>query len=310
MSTFADGVFQYGGVPVGTSLGTSKIFSTPTKGRAWFVDATNGSNVDGKSPKRAFTTMAQAFSVLKSGDIIYFVGKVQEQLVTPVNVFDVTIVGCGNSPRHADSAPVGGNTATAQWGAPSTGTAAQATVRVLQQGWRFINILFTAIDTNAACIELVRDAGAGDLERDASHAQILGCRFSGAGKGIRAGATSYAEVVNHVKVEGCRFDTMTYGIHTAIISNYWTIKGNEFRDNTNHIVADVGYAFIYENIFGKFTTDAIELPGASIGYNVITKNYLSGTYSSAGGYTVSDATDEWAGNFNGLAGGITVSDPA
>ena len=40
------------------------------------------------------------------------------------------------------------------------------------------------------------------------------------------------------------------------------------------------------------------------------KNYLSGTFSSAGGYTVANANDEWAGNFNTLAGGITVADPA
>jgi hypothetical protein len=181
---------------------------------------------------------------------------------------------------------------------------------VLQQGWRFVNILFTAVDSDAACVELVRDSGAGDAERDASHAEFIGCRFSGAGKGIRAGATSYVEVVNHVLVEGCRFDNMTYGIHTAIISNYWTIKGNEFRLNTNHIVADLGYAFITENIMGSFTTDSINLAGSSAGANMVVKNYLSGTYSSAGGYTVSAAGDEWAGNFNTLAGGITVSDPA
>lgn len=310
MTTVSDGLFQYGGSPVGVSLGVSKIFSTPTKGRAWFVDPTNGSNGTGKSPKKAFTTMQQAFNVIASGDVIYFVGKIVEQLVTPVNVFDVTVVGCGNRPHHADATPAGGNTGSAQWAPASGGTAAQATVRVLQQGWRFVNILFTAIDANAACVELVRDAGAGDLERDASHTEVLGCRFSGAGKGIRAGATSYAEVVNHVLVQDCRFDTMTYGIHTAIISNYWTIRNNEFRNNTNHIVADFGYAFIYDNIFGAFTTDSIELPGSSAGLNIITKNYLSGTYSSAGGYTVSAADDEWAGNFNTLAGGITVADPA
>ena len=311
MTTFSDGVYQYGGAPVSSSLDVSKIFSTKLKGRAWFVDPTSGGNGTGKTPKGAFTTMAQAFSAMASGDIVYFVGDVREQLVTPVQIFDVTIVGCGNRPRHADSAPTNGNQAAATWRAPSSGAVSgQATVRVLQQGWKFVNTLFAMESSTAAGIELVRNAGSGDAERDASHAEILGCVFSGAGVGIRGGATSFSETTNHVLVDGCRFNDMTYAIRTEIISNYWTIRNNEFRVNTNHIVADFGYAFIYNNIFGRFTTDSIELPGSSIGYNVITKNYLSGTYSSAGGYTVSDSTDEWAGNWNTIAGGITVSDPA
>lgn len=311
MSAFGDGLYQFGGVPITSGLLTGKMFYTSARGRSWYVNAVAGSDGNtGRSPVRAFLTMAKAFSKLASGDIIYFVGKVTEQLVTPVNIFDVTVVGCGNRPHHADATPAGGNFAASQWAPAAGGTAAQATVRVIQQGWRFVNILFTAIDANGACIELVRNSGAADAERDASHTEVIGCRFSGAGKGIRAGATSFVEVVNHVLVDGNRFDNMTYGIHVAVISNYWTIRNNEFRNNTNHVVADVGYAFIHDNIFGAFTTDSVELPGSSDAKNIVTKNYLSGTYSSVGGYTVSDTTDEWSGNFNGLAGGVTVSNPA
>jgi hypothetical protein len=255
--------------------------------------------------------MARAFASVQSGDIIYFVGKVTEQLVTPVQVFDVTVVGCGNRPRHADATPDGGNHAASQWGAPASGgVAAQATVRVLQQGWRFVNILFTMIDANAAGIELVRNAAAGDDERDASHAHIIGCKFVGAGVGIRSGvAGTFTELVNHVVVEGNVFIDNTHAMRDAIGTSRWSIRHNEFQANTNHIVMKLGASFIYENIFGAFTTDAVELPGGA-GSNIITKNYLSGTYSSAGGYTVSNANDEWAGNFNTLAGGITVADPA
>src|SRR3990167_2822264 len=289
---------------------------TQSKGTTWYVDASRSGTGDGTSWSAAFLTMQEAFNKIGSGDTIYFTGKVLEQLVTPVQVFDVRVIGMGNRPRHADSTPAGGNTHASQWGPPASGAVSgQATVRVLQQGWRFENILFTMESTTAAGIEVVRNAGSGDAERDASHAAIIGCRFSGDGVGIRGGATSFAEVCNHVLIEDCRFNENTYGIRTEIISNYWTIRGNEFRNNTNHIVADLGYAFIYENVFGKFTTDSIELPGSSIGYNVITRNYLSGTFSSVGGYTVSDSTDEWAGNFNTIASGtdragVTVANPA
>lgn len=319
MTTFADGLFQYGGSPVAQSLFNTKIFSTPNgtrkRGRAWFVDPSTGTSGDGRSPQKAFSTMDQAFDSLASGDIIYFIGKVVEQLVTPVQIFDVTVIGCGNRPRHADATPAGGNWAASQWAPPASGgVAAQATVRVLQQGWRFHNILFTAVDSDAACIELVRNAAASDAERDASHADILSCRFSGAGVGIRSGvAGTFTEIVNNVRVMDCDFMDLTFAMRSAIQASAWQIKGNRFRANTNHITVQAGGFQITNNIFGSFTAAAssggIDLRSGA-GLNIVTMNYLSGTYSNAGGYQVANANDEWAGNFNTLAGGITVSDPA
>lgn len=312
MTTVADGLFQYGGMPVGNSLLSNKIFSTSRKGRAWFVDTAYGGNGDGKSPKTAFSTMARAFAAVASGDIIYFVGKVTEQLVTPVDVFDVTIVGAGNRPRHADSTPVSGNYAASQWGAPATGgTAAQATVRVLQQGWRFVNILFTAIDTNAAMIELVRNAASGDAERDASHCEIIGCRFAGAGIGVGIGAASFTELLFNVSIKDCTFSGLTTGIGGVGQLNEAQIIGNRFIQNTNHIKVSAEGSVISDNILAGFTTKGIDLSGGiGTDANIVTKNYLSGTYSVVGGYTVHNAADEWAGNFNTLTGGITVADPA
>lgn len=311
MTTFSDGVFQHGGVPVGVSLHLSKIFSTPLKGRPWFVDTTQGTNGTGRSPKNAFTTMAAAFTVAQSGDIIYFVGKVAEQLVTPVQVFDVTVIGCGNRPRHADSTPTGGSYAASQWGPPTSGAVSgQATVRVLQQGWKFVNTLFTMESSTAAGVELVRNAASGNSERDASHAHILGCKFAGAGVGVRFGvAGSYTEIVNHAVIEDSHFIDNTTAISSAIQVSRAYIERNKFNVNTNHITAQLGSSIIMDNVFSNHTTDSIVLTSGA-GKNIVTKNYLSGTYSNAGGYTAANANDEWAGNFNTLSGGITVSDPA
>lgn len=313
MTTVSDGLFQYGGVPVGTSLLTNKIFSTPVKGRAWFVDPSYGGNGNGKSPSQAFATMDQAFDSVASGDIIYFVGKIVEQLVTPVQIFDVTVVGCGNRPRHADSTPSGGQYAAAQWAPPASGgTAAQATVRVLQQGWTFANILFTSIDANAGCIELVRNAASGNDERDASHATIVDCRFSGTGIGVKLGASGYTENVFNALIQGNTFNNMTKGI-SAALGNGIQIRDNVFFGNTAHITAALQNSFIVGNYIGQFTASGnsggIDLNGGA-GTNVVTKNYLSGTYSIAGGYRVGGAGDEWAGNNNSLSGGTTAADPA
>lgn len=315
MTTFADGLYQYGGSPVGTDLTTNKIFSSPIKGRAWFVDTSYGGNGNGKSPKTAFSTMQRAFDNLQSGDIIYFVGKVTEQLVTPVQIFDVTVVGCGNRPRHADATPSGGNHAAAQWGPPASGAvAAQATVRVLQQGWTFANILFTAVDANAGCIEIVRNAASGDSERDGSHCTILGCRFAGTGIGVKIGATSFTENPFNVLIQDSVFNDMSQGIFaTSCQPQVISILNNEFMRNTKNITAKLQASVIKGNIIGPFTASGnsggIDLTGGVAG-NVVTLNYLSGTYSIAGGYKGAGAGDEWGANMNSITGGWTDADPA
>lgn len=281
-------------------------------GRTWFVDAYAGSNGNsGTGPTTPFSTMAKAFEVVASGDVINFRGKITEQLVTPVNVFDVWINGMGNRPRHADATPVGGNIAASQWGAAGL-TAATATLRVLQQGWRFTNFLMTAVDLNAACLEIVRNAGAGDLERDASHAQVLGMRFSGAGVGIRGGVAGlFTELPYNVEVGYSQFDNMTYAMRAAVECNQWYIHDNVFAPNTNQIIMAARNFTIKNNSIGAFTaggnSGGIDLNGGT-GLNQITGNNLSGTYSIAGGYRAANANDNWYGNVASV--GLTSADPA
>jgi len=70
MTTVADGLYQYGGMPV---LG----MPVPFTGKAWFVDPANGSDGNpGNSPKRAFATLYQAHAKAASGnnDVVYLIG--------------------------------------------------------------------------------------------------------------------------------------------------------------------------------------------------------------------------------------------
>ncbi len=319
LTNYNNGVSSFG-VPV---LGTQSGMVASVYGNTWFVNGSStanrnaysymapGSNGnDGTSPQTPFLTMAKAFTVIKNGDVINFIGKITEQLTTPVQVFDVTINGCGNS-RHADSTPAGGQYAAAQWAATGL-TAATANIRVLQQGWKFSNFLMTAVDTNAACIELVRNAASGDSERDASHAKILGMRFSGAGVGIRCGvAGTFTEIPYNVEVAFNQFDNMTTAIKGAIEGNQWYIHDNNLAPNTNQIIVPLRNSCITRNNIGAFTAAAnsggIDLTGGA-GSNQVCLNNLSGTYSIAGGYKVANADDNWYGNAS--SAGFTASDPA
>ncbi len=313
MTTVADQLYQNGGMPVGVNPVFNKIFSLPKapykSGRAWFVNPSQGLSGNGKSPAGAFSTMDEAFDNLQSGDIIYALGNIREQLVTPVQVFDVTVIGCGNRPRNADAVPAGGAYSAVTWRAPASGgVAAQATVRVIQQGWTFYNILFNMLDANAAGIEIVRNAAADDDERDASHASILGCKFAGAGIGIRSGvAGTFTENTTNVLVQGNTFLSCSTAIkQTAGFGGLnWQIKDNDFITNTNDIVGPFSACKIAGNRMSLAPTGCIVLTGGA--GNMVNYNALAGTYANGTLYAPG-TNDNWNGN--AASTGFTAAVPA
>lgn len=314
MTTVADQLFQFGGMPVGLAVGPN-LYTTKSNGRVWFVDANYGADGNnGQSWGNAFATMDGAFDHLASGDTIYFTGKILEQLVTPVQVFDVSVIGVGNRPRHADSTPAGGQYATAQWGPPTSGAVSgQATVRVLQQGWKFQNILFTMESATAAGVEIVRNAASGDDERDGSHCVVTGCRFAGAGVGIRITATSFTENPFNCLIQGNYFNGNTTSILASSAQpNMCSILGNIFLSNTSTITAKLQASIIAQNIINIFTaassSGGIDLRSGG-GNNLVTGNWLGGAYSNAGGYN-GVSGDSWWGNLADVSGGVTQADPA
>lgn len=72
MTTVADALYQYGGMPVGPSG-----VPVPFTGNWWFVDPTNGADGNnGKSPGRAFQTLYKAHAQAASGnnDVVILIG--------------------------------------------------------------------------------------------------------------------------------------------------------------------------------------------------------------------------------------------
>jgi len=69
MTTVSDGLYQYGGVPVGGMF---------TPGKAFFVKPYSGSDANsGKSPNKALKTLAQALSLATAdkGDVVYLIAE-------------------------------------------------------------------------------------------------------------------------------------------------------------------------------------------------------------------------------------------
>lgn len=284
------------------------------QGSVWYVDAVDGQDGnDGTSWEQPLLTMNEAFQTdrVTSGDTIIFRGKILEQINTPVQVADVTIIGAAPYPRHADTQPVDpdGRSHGASWQPPASPTATTPLLGVRQQGWRFVNILFDG-PSDDACVELLSTGGSGDDERDPSHAQFIGCKFANGQEGIKDTGGSH-----HVLVDSCEFNALTTAILTAStgirVPSYWLIQDSHFVNNTNHIKISSNYGVVRNNTFIKHTTTAIDLKTVSSQgeYNAVYGNALGGTYSIAGGYTPG-ANDEWGGNWNSLSGGVTAADPA
>lgn len=304
------------GFPGGLLLRGLPMYDT-IFGRAWFVDAKTGSDGNiGNRRDRPFATMSKAFSVIDSGDIIIARGKIREELTAPAGVFDVTVIGAANRPRHADdhteSNGARGSSA-ATWMPPASPTAATPLCIVQQQGWRFINMLFDC-PVDAAAVQLLRNADSSSDERDASHAEFVGCRFTSGLIGIQNNGGA-----GFVRVQDCNFYALSgsgaAGIKctstSVAVPLNWQILNSHFANNASHILSSMSYSLIKGNTFGRFTaTLAIDIddqPSSNQGeYNVITENYLTGTY----GLTAYPAgtNNEWAGNKN--VAGETTSDPA
>ena len=301
-----------------STLNSGGLGSFP--GNTWFVDAFSGnaSATDGTTWDNAFATMAQAFAKVASGDRIFFKGKIKEQLVTPVQVFDVAVIGIANRPRHADATPVGGNIGANTWTFPDSPVAATPLCKVLQQGWAFVNILFAA-PTDAAAVQLFRDAGADNAERDASHASFIGCRFaSGFGISDTGGCVD-------VLVEGCRFEALTnyciLGVgNIGVGQSDWLIKGNVFDGFTNGVKIAAFGCVIRDNTFSDGgtpnTTFVLNTSnGGGADNHIVYNSFQTATANFNTPDVVGNATDVWI-NYSidaaaaGVSGVYEVGQPA
>lgn len=241
-------------------------------GRIWYVTgeqatgvvglATNphqGSNSNsGRSPNNAFATIAKALSVVDSYDIVILSGVFREQVVAPVGPYDITIVGASNDPRQATSSGVatGGG---ASWLAPASPAATTPLIRVISQGWRFVNLQMAPVAASA-CITFDRRETA--AIPDSSHGAVENCYFT------TGGASAFAIEIIETKrnrIENNVFEAQTGASGTAIkgtaglgiaTSSHNTIRNNRFVQNINDINCQMNFSLIEKNVF--FSTNPIE----------------------------------------------------
>lgn len=198
--------------------------------RVWYLFPQGG------GPRGSFTTFADLSPNLRNRDLILLSGVLKEQATAPV-VYDVTVLGSANDPRQATSGgvPTGGG---ASWLAPASPVATTPLIRVVAQGWSFVNIQFAPVAASA-CITF--DRRETTAIPDSSHGSVEDCYFTTGGS---AGHGVELIEVKKIRIEGCIFEALTGAGGHAIKStagagiantSHGTIRGNKFVQNANDV---------------------------------------------------------------------------
>jgi len=278
-------------------------------GPVLYVSTTNAGSGNGRSPKNAYRTMAEAFAELTrleslndggpipsaaSNATIYVSGDIREQLETPADVYGVRIVGLFNGGvRHttASGTVLPGNGAA--WRSPASATADQPLLRLQSQGWVVENMLFIPAD-GIAGIEIY---SADPLE--GGHAIIRGCRFNAADTTNTIGIEDVGGS-GFVRVENCFFQTLASGIVNTSTSqanpSWWVVTGNRFLDNTEHIDMPFTKSYYTWNTHDEATVN-IDFSGGG-GGNFVNNNGFdndAANIAPADGYTAGTG-DSWQVN--------------
>jgi hypothetical protein len=262
---------------------------------------------DGLGWTNPLATMGEAFSRLADNDRVFFVGNIREQLLAPLGVRGVKVVGAaGGRARHDNGA---------RWYEPADPTAATPLLTLREQGWEVHNVLFVPSADAVSCVRARRAEDA--TYPDSSHAILRGCRFIGdtatpVGCGVEDhGGTS------HITVEDCEFSGLVDGIKNTggagiDYPNRWLVRRNFFEHNTNHVKLPGYLCRVVENVLDEATTIQIstlsDAGGASAGGNFVLNNVFANAvadYTVSDGY-VSNTADVWRNKVTDTAADIVA----
>lgn len=182
MSTFPDGLYQYGGVPVSSEPGL-------TFGKVWFVDGTNGNDglYNGKKPNSAFKTIQKAITTQGTetsslGDVIYVLpGTYVESLTGTLSKVQIIGVTCGGETHAVSIRPTASYSYTGSmtesafrnimFMSPSASNKTLPAILLTDMGYSIIDNC-TFIGRDATCVEGLQ------LGATADGTTVIKCDFS------------------------------------------------------------------------------------------------------------------------------------
>ncbi len=290
----------YGKLPDGTLVPLGAIGF----GANWYVDTVDGDDTQnsGQAPDAAFATVQAAFDAMSSGDTIWVVGDVREELIAPLGVYNARIIGGIATRPHHDLAT--------RWREAASHTAVTPLLQLREQGWTVANILFVP-PSDAPAIRLKRAEDA--VYPDASHCTIAGNRFAGGLTAIEDDGGCHNQLI-----AGNIFQSQTDSAYECISTSIAVplqnnIVGNQFISCVHGIRASQSKSTIRGNTFIEITTTKVSTThNAGQGdLNFVIENFFPSTQANisiAGGYA-GGAADVWR-NYSTDTAAQTVGVPA
>jgi len=282
--------------------GDNLLASRGTAGITYFVDSAASDDNSGTSWARAKATIQAALDLCtdRGGNTVYVKsGAYQETLTTPVNATAPFCQLIGVEARGMGSGCYLYPDATSD-----------DILTINARGWRISGFEFESGATGAG-IRFTRDT-AGTPNR-ADYTRISDCHFSAGQYGIHTTGSPY-----NIIIEDCEFHLLTTaaifagGGDTSFANGrHWTIRRNEFRENTAHIKMGASWglntSMIYENVmqgtgatYSAVSDALIDIRGGTQGCNVVSRNTLGITtanYDSGTGPCRPGTNDVWVANY-------------
>jgi hypothetical protein len=282
MTTFGDGVYQFGGVPVASASG-AQVF-----GNAWFVDNVVGLDGNsGEKPGDPVQTIARAVALCGAGDTIYInaTGTDYSENVT-LATNRVTLMGCASAPREVN------------W---TVGTANTTCLVITGKGCRVSSLGFRPNGaTTGYAIDLQDDAAG----TKAYNTVIDNCYFRS------TGTTCKSHILANGQPENCRiinnhFTHANYAINNDTADNKpaygWWINGNHFSSKltTGLRISASRCRIMYNTFAGPGGLDTVGYSAAvgNLGNNQIFMNSFGGDFGISTGKFKFNATDNMTGNY-------------
>jgi hypothetical protein len=271
----------------------------------------------GATPDRPFRTMQEAFdhiaNVGESNGILYWLGDVREEVLTPLGVYGWKIVAAhGGRPHHSTDGGVVVRGNSASWREPASGaTTGGALLTLRTQGWEIWGGTFVP-KSDATAIRLRRAEDA--TYPDASHALISGVRITVGTAATTIGIEDHGGC-SHVTVRRCEFETLATAMaHTTGAGidapNLYVIEDNFFTRNTNHIVLPLDQSRILRNTMDEATAN-IDIRAGLEGENFVLENQFGNNENEIAendGYfghaNNSDVWRNWAADGDTMIAGV------
>ena len=302
--------FSIGGVPILSGLGGSGVVAYR---KVYFCDSAKGNDSNtGLSVEEAFASVQSALDVVRDEDtIVVFkgTGNYDEKLITGQNIrYAAMADGRGRNVTLAGAVPT-----SLPYNSPQLYNVSglEYTLFIRSPGWRVTGLRIVG-DTGAPRGILAEMAQAGNTA-DTNYApglQIDHCTFLGnvdaLSRGFVSSALVFCRILDNL-FTGFTLAAMGEELDGSLVTRpafsfpQYHILGNIFADNKRNIDVPCQATLIKYNDIGLnrinslVANGGIDLDGGS-GNNLVTKNYLSGTYATGGAYRKAQSTDTWHGN--------------